>query len=182
MVVSHYQCSSQCTLKVSSSNASPRQFKLWFTYYFNFICLRVLLAFMYKYSDVSGVLGSQERVPDVLELELRKVVSHSVSAGNWIWVLYKNGTCSQHVSHLRNPCSDTLSGAFMKAISLKPSIFDDVLCKSCCPSKIDSIWIFPVLVLGIFHFFCFTWLGSAVLFKRGFVDNFTVHISFLFLS
>ena len=47
-----------------------------------FICISVLFACNMDIICVSGTRGGQKRVSDLLELELRMVVSHHVDAGN----------------------------------------------------------------------------------------------------
>lgn len=47
---------------------------------------------LYVHPVCAGVRRGQERVSDLLELELFTVVlSHHIGAGNWIWLLWKNG-------------------------------------------------------------------------------------------
>ena len=40
---------------------------------------------------------------DPLELELETVTSRHVGSGNQMWVLWKNGPCSEQLSHLSSP-------------------------------------------------------------------------------
>lgn len=56
------------------------------------MCMSVLSACLYVYHMYHGDLGGQNEILDLLKLELRMVVSHSVDAGNGTWVLcQRNG-------------------------------------------------------------------------------------------
>lgn len=65
-------------------------FKRCFYFYFTNICLCVCVNTM----CMSGTHGGQKRESEPLELELRTVVSHDVSARKQVWVLYKLSQCS----------------------------------------------------------------------------------------
>lgn len=65
------------------------------------ICMRVL-------HMMSGASGGQNWVLDPLELELKMVVSHNVSAGNRTQVLCESNTCSQPLCNLPNTKSISL--------------------------------------------------------------------------
>lgn len=55
---------------------------------------------LYVHPVCAGVRRGQKRVSDLLELELFTVVlSHHIGAGNWIWLLWKNGQHSSMLSH-----------------------------------------------------------------------------------
>lgn len=55
---------------------------------------------LYVHPVCAGVCRGQKRVSDLLELELYTVdVSHHRGAGNWIWLLWKNGQHSYMLSH-----------------------------------------------------------------------------------
>lgn len=48
-------------------------------------------------------LQRQKRISNPLELELQRVVSHHVCAGNGTWALWKSNSCSYLLSHLSRP-------------------------------------------------------------------------------
>ena len=66
---------------------------IFFKTYFSFMCLGVLPVCNSVHHVYAWSLGGQKRVSDVLDLELQKVMSCLVCAGNQTQVLWKSNKC-----------------------------------------------------------------------------------------
>lgn len=115
---------------------------------------------VYLYTTcVLGARRSQKRALDPLELELRMVASHHVSAGNQIWVLCKSSQCSTAQPSLQVPPTSD----FFFLMSYRESLYDFLFFLWDCSSLVGSVMQFqppqsgPHRVMLCSSLFCRAW-------------------------